>query len=99
MRIIFTTFAFLASSAAFAIEPAPYDYNIHKAKFNSIFIQHPKCAPATMEWSQTECSNFKARASKRFSTEWVANSYWDGHHVIDNLDADKRVNAELTDGR
>lgn len=90
-------FAFLASSASFAIEPAPYDYRISNAKFDSIFIQHPKCAPERMEWSQMECSNFKARASKRFSKEWGARSYWDGYRVIDNPDADKRVNAELTD--
>lgn len=92
-------FAFLASSTSFAIEPAPYDYRISKAKFDSIFIQHPKCAPERMEWAQMECSNFKARASKRFSKEWGAHSYWDGYCVIDNPDADKRVNAELTEGK
>ena len=90
-------FVLLASSAAFAIEPPPYDYRIIKAKFDSIFIQHTKCAPERMEWSQMECSNFKARASKRFSKEWGARSYWDGYNVIDNPDADKRVNAELMD--
>lgn len=90
-------FVLLAPSAAFAIEPAPYDYRISKAKFDSIFIQHPKCAPERMEWSQMECSNFKARASKRFSKEWGARSYWDGYRLIDNPDADKRVNAELKD--
>jgi hypothetical protein len=96
MKNIFIVFAFLASSAALAIEPTTYDYRIHEAKFDSIFIPHPKCAPAHMEWSQMDCSNFKARASKRFSAEWVAHSYWDGYHVINNADADKRVNAELT---
>lgn len=90
-------FALLVSSAASAIEPAPYDYKISKAKFDSIFIQHPQCVPERMEWSQLECSNFKARASKRFSKEWGAHSYWDGYRVIDNPDADKRVNAELAD--
>lgn len=44
-----------------------------------------------------ECSNFKARASKRLGKEWDARSYWDGYRVIDNPDADKRVNAELSD--
>jgi hypothetical protein len=95
MKNIFIIFAFLASRAALAIEPAPYDYRIHEAKFDSIFIQHPKCAPTHMEWSQMDCSNFKARASKRFSAEWGAHSYWDGYHLIDNPDADKRVNAEI----
>jgi len=85
----------LIYSSAFAADPAPYDYQIHKAKFESIFIQHPKCAPERMEWSQMECSNFKARASKRFSKEWGAHSYWDGHRVIDNPEADQRVNAEI----
>lgn len=91
------TLVFLACSTSHAIEPAPYDYRMSKAKFDSIFIQHPKCAPERMEWSQMECSNFKARASKRFSEEWGAHSYWDGYCVIDNPDADKRVNAELTE--
>ncbi len=85
----------LISSRALAADPAPYDYQIHKAKFESIFIQHPKCAPERMEWSQMECSNFKARASKRFSKEWGAHSYWDGYRVIDNPEADQRVNAEI----
>lgn len=88
-------FGLLFSSAALAVEPAPYDYRIIKAKFESIFIKHPKCSAERMEWSQMECSNFKARASKRFSQEWGAHAYWDGHYVIDNPDADKRVNAEL----
>lgn len=94
MRRVLAT-GLLLSSAALAVEPAPYDYSIFNAKFESIFIKHPKCSAERMEWSQMDCSNFKARASKRFSQEWGAHSYWDGHNVIDNPDADKRVNAEL----
>jgi hypothetical protein len=99
MKIRAFTFALMASNTAFAIEPAPYDYSISKAKFDSIFIQHPKCEPQRMEWSQLDCSNFKARASKRFSKEWAAHSYWNGYRVIDNPNANKRVNSEVTDNQ
>lgn len=85
----------LASAPAAAIQPAPYDYSIIHAKFESVFIQAFECEPNRMAWSQMECSNFKARASKRFSKEWAARSYWDGKNVIGNPDADRRVNSEI----
>ena len=42
-----------------------------------------------------ECSNFRARAMKRFGEEWNKNSYWDGLRVIGNKGATERVNSEL----
>lgn len=85
----------LASAPAVAIPLAPYNYSIIHTKFESVFIQAPECEPNRMAWTQMECSNFKARASKRFTQEWAARSYWDGKNVIGNPDADRRVNSEI----
>lgn len=95
MQNLHVALLLLASVPAVAIQPAPYDYGIIHTKFESVFIQAPECEPNRTEWSQMECSNFKARASKRFSKEWAARSYWDGKNVIGNPDADRRVNSEI----
>lgn len=48
-----------------------------------------------MKWTQMECSNFRARAMKRFQNEWANGSYWNGSQVIADYEADARVNREL----
>ncbi|WP_339515087.1 hypothetical protein [Pseudomonas sp. RL_15y_Pfl2_60] len=74
----------------------PNNWEVSLAKFNEIFINHPACDPKNMTWSQMECSNFHARAMKRFQKEWAKNSYWDGKKIIKNKKADIEVNAELS---
>ncbi len=76
-----------------AAEPAPYDYKIFQRKFDSVYVLPAQCDPRRMKWSQTDCSNDKVSAARRFSEEWKALSYWDGRSVIDNPDADGRVNT------
>ncbi|WP_146259887.1 hypothetical protein [Pseudomonas sp. URMO17WK12:I2] len=73
----------------------PINYDTHLKLFNSIFIRHPACDPQAMIWTQMECSNFKTRAMKRFSQEWINDSYWDGREIIKNNAANLRINAEL----
>ncbi|AYF90138.1 hypothetical protein D6Z43_24490 [Pseudomonas sp. DY-1] len=73
----------------------PVDYSVSLMKFNSIFIHHPACNPHEMKWTQLDCSNFRARAMKRFHIEWGKNSYWNGYKVMENEAADKIVNMEL----
>ncbi|WP_312173225.1 hypothetical protein, partial [Stutzerimonas kunmingensis] len=41
------------------------------------------------------CSNFRARAMKRFGVEWRNGAYWDGEKIIDNPEATMRVNSEI----
>jgi hypothetical protein len=74
----------------------PINWEVQVAVFNSIYIKHPACNPQKMAWTQMQCSNFRARAMKRFQKEWRENSYWDGKKIITNKSADNRVNAELT---
>lgn len=74
----------------------PVNWNVRLEKFNGIFIRHPACAPKSMKWTQMECSNFRARAMKRFGEEWSKNSYWNGSQIINNKAADARINAELS---
>jgi hypothetical protein len=74
----------------------PLNWNVQLATFNRIFIQHPACNQKDMKWPQMECSNFRARAMKRFQEEWSKNSYWDGSRIVSNKAADARVNAELS---
>lgn len=74
----------------------PLNWNVQLAKFNGTFIQHPACNPDNMKWPQMECSNFRARAMKRFQKEWSKNSYWNGSQIVNNKAADARVNAELS---
>lgn len=73
----------------------PLNWSVHVKKFNEVFIRHPACDPDSMKWTQMECSNFRARAMKRFGDEWNKNSYWNGSQIINNKAADARVNAEL----
>lgn len=73
----------------------PLNWNVQLAKFNEIFIRHPACNPDNMKWPQMECSNFRARAMKRFQAEWSKNSYWNGNQIINNKAADARVNSEI----
>lgn len=75
-----------------AAEPPPYDYKFFQKKFDAVYVLPPECAPEHLSWSQADCSNDKVSAARRFSAEWGAGSYWDGHHVVDSPDADKRVN-------
>ncbi|MGE8501109.1 MAG: hypothetical protein ACN6P1_02600 [Pseudomonas sp.] len=85
-------------SSAYYVHPKgmpPVDWGTYIRTFNSIFIQHPSCNPHDMKWTQMECSNFRARAMKRFGDEWNKNSYWDGAGLIKNQLADERVNSEL----
>ncbi|WP_160019595.1 hypothetical protein [Pseudomonas sp. 8O] len=85
-------------SSAYYVHPKgmpPVDWGTYIRTFNSIFIQHPSCNPHDMKWTQMECSNFRARAMKRFGEEWNKNSYWDGSEIKNNKDADVRVNLEL----
>lgn len=74
----------------------PLNWSVHIKKFNEIFIRHPACDPDRMKWTQMECSNFRARAMKRFGEEWSKNSYWNGSQIVNNKLADARVNAELS---
>lgn len=74
----------------------PLNWNVRLAKFNGVFLRHPACDPDSMKWTQMECSNFRARAMKRFGEEWSKNSYWDGSRIVNNKAADARVNAELS---
>lgn len=73
----------------------PIDWNTHVRKFNSVFVQHSSCNPNDMKWTQMECSNFRARAMKRFGVEWRNGAYWDGEKIIDNPEATMRVNSEI----
>lgn len=73
----------------------PIDYDIQLKLFNNIFIRHKNCDPQRMAWTQMDCSNFRARAMKRFNNEWGANSYWDGKKIVENHKADARVNSEI----
>ncbi|CAE6899453.1 conserved protein of unknown function [Ectopseudomonas oleovorans] len=85
-------------SSAYYVHPKgmpPVDWGTYIRTFNSIFIQHPSCNPHDMKWTQMECSNFRARAMKRFGEEWNKNSYWDGSEIKNNKDADVIVNLEL----
>ncbi|WP_157831678.1 hypothetical protein [Pseudomonas sp. YY-1] len=85
-------------SSAYYVHPKgmpPVDWSFQVQIFNSIFIQHPACNPNAMSWSQMECSNFRARAMKRFSVEWSNGAFWDGSKVIANVRASRRVNSEL----
>ncbi|MCY1272885.1 hypothetical protein D9M68_732890 [compost metagenome] len=75
----------------------PVAYEISLKKFNRIFIQHPACNPYDMKWTQMDCSNFRARAMKRFHEEWRKGSYWNGYRVIENKEADKEVNIEINE--
>lgn len=74
----------------------PLNWNVQLEKFKGIFIQHPACDQNNMKWPQMECSNFRARAMKRFQEEWSKNSYWDGNRIVNNTAADARVNLELS---
>jgi hypothetical protein len=91
MRLTLLLLTSLVSNVI-AAEPPPYDYKIFQTKFNSVYVLPPECVPEHMTWSQADCSNDKVSAARRFSTEWGAGSYWDGHDVVDNPNADKRVN-------
>lgn len=73
----------------------PFDWGTQIRKFNSIFIQHPACNPQDMRWTQMDCSNFRARAMKRFQAEWANRSYWNGSEVKVNDAANARVNKEF----
>ncbi|MGA8136838.1 MAG: hypothetical protein WCA48_22180 [Pseudomonas gingeri] len=91
MRLILLLLPF--ATIVNAAEPAPYDYKIFHKKFDSVYVLPAECHPERMIWSQADCSNDKVSAARRFSAEWGALSYWDGRNVVDNPDADKRVNA------
>lgn len=73
-------------------EPPPHDYKFFQKKFDAVYVVPSECDPERMSWSQANCSNHKVSAARRFSAEWGAGSYWNGQNVIDNADADKRVN-------
>lgn len=92
MKLPAAIFALLCPSFLMA---APIDWSISIEKFNNIYINPKSCTARQMKWSQMECSNFRARALKRFQQEWSKNSYRDGKRVIDNKAADIRVNREL----
>jgi len=80
------------------IQPAgmrPLNYDLQVKLFKKIFIQHPNCTPNNMKWTQMDCSNFKARAMKRFMNEWNKNAYWNGKEITNNTKANKIVNSEL----
>jgi hypothetical protein len=91
MRLTLLLLALLVRNVI-AAEPPPYDYKVFQKKFNSVYVLPPECVPDHMKWPQADCSNDKVSAARRFSAEWGAGSYWDGHDVVDNLNADKRVN-------
>jgi hypothetical protein len=74
----------------------PVNWDVQLEKFNNVFIQHRACDPNNMKWSQMECSNFRARAMKRFQKEWSAGSFWDGYRTINNSAASEIVNSELS---
>ncbi|MDT4828911.1 hypothetical protein FQZ97_623160 [compost metagenome] len=76
---------------------APVDWSVTVNKFNSVFIKHSACDPDDMKWTQMDCSNFRARAMKRFQIEWSKNSYWNGYQIIENALADRVVNSEILD--
>jgi len=85
-------------SSAYYVHPKgmpPVDWGTYIRTFNSVFIQHPSCNPHDMKWTQMECSNFRARALKRFGVEWDKHAYWDGISLIENQEATERINSEL----
>lgn len=76
-------------------EQLPLSYEISLATFNRVFIPHPSCAPSDMKWTQMDCSNFRARAMKRFHTEWGKGAYWKEGKPIENAHANRIVNSEI----
>ena len=74
-------------------DAAPIGWRLQMDVFDSIFQPHPSCKSGKM--SEMECSNFKARALKRFQIEWTSNAYWKDGAVVKNVEADRRVNVEL----
>ncbi|ENO77625.1 hypothetical protein C664_10612 [Thauera sp. 63] len=89
---IFLSFVLVFACAANAIS-APVTWDTQMTVFNRVFKPHPKCLQGSM--SEMECSNFRARALKRFQMEWSANAYWQNGRVIANETADRRVNSEF----
>jgi len=75
---------------------APVLWDVQLDAFERVFKSHPQCVGRTPTKSEMECSNFRARALKRFQLEWVADSYWRDGRLSTNPDADKRVNSELS---
>jgi hypothetical protein len=72
---------------------APIDWGVQRDHFEKIYKPHPQCSKGGM--TEMDCSNFRARALKRFQKEWEANAYWSNGQIVDNAAANKRVNSEL----
>ena len=89
-----TTLCLFAISTVGAAAPMLWDIQLDA--FGRVFKPHLQCSGSTPTMSEIECSNFKARALKRFQLEWVADSYWRNGKFIPNPVADRRVNSELS---
>ena len=85
----------LCFSAIFGASAAPLDWDVQVNVFDRVYKPHPGCTASPPTVSEMECNNYRARALKRFQTEWVADAYWKGGKVVSNPAADKRVNSEL----
>lgn len=93
---------FLASvllGSALACAAAPRHWDVMMNAFDRVFQHHPKCLAVPAQLSDMECSNFRARALKRFQVEWQANSFWQNGQFVRNEAAARRVNAELPKAR
>jgi hypothetical protein len=74
---------------------APLDWSVVLDGFERVFKPYPNCTRGAGGLSEMECSNFRARALKRFLHEWEANSFWREGRSVENEAASRRVNSEL----
>lgn len=74
---------------------APIDWVVQVKVFDLVCKPHAGCTASPRTVSEMDCNNYRARALKRFQTEWVADACWKGGKVVPNPAADKRVNSEL----
>lgn len=92
MRLLIASFMYCS---AFVCAAAPWNWDVSMNAFERVFAHHPKCLAVPAQLSEMECSNFRARALKRFQVEWQANSFWQNGQFVQNEAAARRVNAEL----
>jgi hypothetical protein len=92
---LFVSIAALSLFAASSACAAPINWEIQMDAFERVFKPHPQCLAKGAAMSEMECTNFRARALKRFQKEWEANAYWKNGAFAPNPDADRRVNSEL----
>ena len=89
-----TLLGLLICSSASAIG-ASRDWSVIVGAFDRIYQPPPECAGSNPQPSEVACSNFRARALKRFQHEWDANAFWRDGRFVENEAASRRVNSEL----